>query len=578
MALNTSRGEGDVVRAQAGEYRPGYMEAHSVSNALGTLALPLARARERENRAGEGPKFEHLELEAVSVDALSGLERAGPWSSLELAQTSGLVPARVLKLLKAWARTVRMRVEAVFCPENTEVWLRNERGRDAVATAKGKTNHHKYWTITCEHPGGLFFVGGISSPTAVAANELNQVRVITYPAREQLSGFRKTRTHTETLKEKHLQHSVGGARQVAITSAPPLATASGIGADCGADLYPPPDPPGRHGRRGHPRALHPDSRPSPSSSVLSGARGGGGSFGMELELMACRWRRKSPRDGHVRQVPARPVGLGPRDVWGRAPAARPLQDVQTGARDAASTCSITGSSAPARPPPARPRPRATRLRLGSATSSSTRPRRPSILTDSTLSMSALETDEAPADDNANPGPRRTSSDPARRPRLRPLVSGIADLTMSALDAGATSPSALETEDASDEEDSGGLSDAVIASPADTASPMPTSPTALCAHPKLAAFHAPGASISPQPARPARLAPILVNPKCSGYFVEPMKWMGAFLEGGADHGQDRVPDQEVRRQARQLDWGFCINRSKVDEVVMSIYLPRGLYQP
>ncbi|KAJ7689404.1 hypothetical protein B0H17DRAFT_937233 [Mycena rosella] len=258
---------------------------------------------------------------------------------------------------------------------------------------------------------------------------------------------------------------------------------------------------------------------------------------------------------------------------------------------------------------------AVRPHLGSATSSSTRPRRPSILGDSTLSMSALDTDETPDGDVA-PSPHRTSSDPPRRPRLRPLISGIADLTMSALDAGGVSASALETEDASDEDGSGEdaepqpqprahalaalgrrLSDAVIASPADTA---PTSPTAddgpaarppvttrfsstddiaaqLYAHPKLAASRVPGTSMSPLalPTSP----PILVNPKCSGYFVEPMKWMEAFLEGGQIAGKIACPNKKCGAKLGNYDWagmccgckewvipGFCINRSKVDEVV------------
>lgn len=253
-----------------------------------------------------------------------------------------------------------------------------------------------------------------------------------------------------------------------------------------------------------------------------------------------------------------------------------------------------------------------RLGPGTGSSSSTRPRRPSGLGESMLSMSALDTDEDPADADgeADPTPRarRTSSDPARRPRLRPLVSGFADLTMSSL-----SMSALETEDDNDsapedpaEPQGHGqaplpsthaftaasrlgrrLSDAVLASPKDTS---PTSPqdgaatthfsssddiaAQLFAHPKLAAFRMsplqPAAAVSP---------PILVNPKCSGYFVEPMKWMEPFLESGQIAGKIACPNKKCNAKLGNYDWagmccgckewvtpGFCINRSKVDEVV------------
>ncbi|KAJ7031964.1 hypothetical protein C8F04DRAFT_1108759 [Mycena alexandri] len=276
---------------------------------------------------------------------------------------------------------------------------------------------------------------------------------------------------------------------------------------------------------------------------------------------------------------------------------------------------------------------AVRPRMGSSTDS--RPRRPSGLAE-TLSPSALDTDDLPENEaiagEADPTQvRRTSSDPPHRPRLRPVISGVADLTMSSL---SMSTSALDTEDDPEDAEPTGeeqhqqrthafnafnaatrlgrrLSDAVIASPADTSPAAPDAtngdPSApsrpplesatthfsssediaaqLFAHPKLAAFRAPMMSpltpLTPlgtpkgMPVSP----PILMNPKCSGYFVEPMKWMEPFLESGQIAGKISCPNKKCNAKLGNYDWagmccgckewvtpGFCINRSKVDEVV------------
>jgi dual specificity phosphatase 12 len=79
-----------------------------------------------------------------------------------------------------------------------------------------------------------------------------------------------------------------------------------------------------------------------------------------------------------------------------------------------------------------------------------------------------------------------------------------------------------------------------------------------------------ASISP---------PILMNPKCSGYFVEPMKWMEFFIEDGQLAGKIICPNKKCGAKLGNYDWagvccnckewvvpGFCIHRSKVDEIV------------
>jgi dual specificity phosphatase 12 len=146
--------------------------------------------------------------------------------------------------------------------------------------------------------------------------------------------------------------------------------------------------------------------------------------------------------------------------------------------------------------------------------------------------------------------------------MRPLISGIADLTMSSL-----SMSALETEDDSGPEDGAApappapadgqaqqeplpsthafeaaarlgrrLSDAVLASPADMSPPEPTPDASathfsstddiaaqLFANPKLRSsmMMSPLTPLGSPKAHPVS-PPILANPKCSGYFVEPVR--------------------------------------------------------
>lgn len=102
---------------------------------------------------------------------------------------------------------------------------------------------------------------------------------------------------------------------------------------------------------------------------------------------------------------------------------------------------------------------------------------------------------------------------------------------------------------------------------------------LHSHPKLAALRTPP-SLSMTGIRSVVSPPILMNPKCSGYFVEPMKWMEPFLESGQLAGKIICP--KCSAKLGNYDWagvccscnrewvtpGFCIHRSKVDEVVMS----------
>jgi len=99
---------------------------------------------------------------------------------------------------------------------------------------------------------------------------------------------------------------------------------------------------------------------------------------------------------------------------------------------------------------------------------------------------------------------------------------------------------------------------------------------LLANPTLAALRSTNSPVSPSF---VNSPPILLNNKCSGYFVEPMKWMEHFLSGGQLSGKIICPNKKCAAKLGNYDWagvccgckqwvtpGFCINRSKVDEVV------------
>ncbi|OBZ67295.1 hypothetical protein A0H81_12557 [Grifola frondosa] len=233
--------------------------------------------------------------------------------------------------------------------------------------------------------------------------------------------------------------------------------------------------------------------------------------------------------------------------------------------------------------------------------------------------------------------RPSQQEPSSRPRLgsnsdnRPLKSsllaldGAGQLGQDLSDLLSLSESALEGGDSTDEEpqqiieterlppravagQQSGIppvvarrlssSSGVLAHPSDIAAQ-------LSSHPKLAALRLPstGSGITPLspgasatsptrsgPQSPPILArkapsfvpispPILANPKCSGYFVEPMKWMEPFLEEGQMSGKILCPNKKCGVKLGNYDWagvccsckewvvpGFCIHRSKVDEVV------------
>ncbi|TDL27853.1 hypothetical protein BD410DRAFT_781768 [Rickenella mellea] len=71
---------------------------------------------------------------------------------------------------------------------------------------------------------------------------------------------------------------------------------------------------------------------------------------------------------------------------------------------------------------------------------------------------------------------------------------------------------------------------------------------------------------------------LVGASCSGYFLEPMKWMETFLNQGHSSGKIVCPNKRCGAKLGSYDWagiccsckewvtpGFCVHRSKVDEI-------------
>lgn len=104
---------------------------------------------------------------------------------------------------------------------------------------------------------------------------------------------------------------------------------------------------------------------------------------------------------------------------------------------------------------------------------------------------------------------------------------------------------------------------------------------LQSNPKLAALRTTGLPTSTTPSPTLVTAPpILVDQRCSGYFVEAMKWMEPFLGDGEMAGKIVCPNKKCGAKLGNYDWagvrcnckawvvpGFCIHRSKVDEIVV-----------
>ncbi|KAF8137555.1 hypothetical protein EV363DRAFT_1318315 [Boletus edulis] len=254
-----------------------------------------------------------------------------------------------------------------------------------------------------------------------------------------------------------------------------------------------------------------------------------------------------------------------------------------------------------------------RSRLNSA--SNVADGRPAVLTAlggrgllESLSMSALETeeDDADASDASDADMPTTSShqgststgttstavaaalgSSSRRPsgsdvrlfRPSPLsMEGIGRDLSQALEESMTSDATASPEEPTHRAPSPSV-DITITKP--TASPSPGADLAaqLSSNPALRA----AASLSMTGLNGSRAAlspPILMNPKCSGYFVEPMRWMEPMLASGELAGKIICPNKKCGVKIGNYDWagvccgckawvtpGFCIHRSKVDEMVV-----------
>ncbi|KAG1747403.1 hypothetical protein EDB19DRAFT_1687252 [Suillus lakei] len=217
----------------------------------------------------------------------------------------------------------------------------------------------------------------------------------------------------------------------------------------------------------------------------------------------------------------------------------------------------------------------------------------SSLSMSSLSMSALDTEDDHESDEPENGHARDLPPPGVD------VKSMRSTSMSMEGLGKDLSDTLDASVAADERPSSGTATqsetvrvlSLVHEGMDTSKtsgPPPPQPSTqyaspldlaaeLHSHPKLAALRTPP-SLSMTGIRSVVSPPILTNPKCSGYFVEPMKWMEPFLESGQLAGKIICP--KCSAKLGNYDWagvccscnrewvtpGFCIHRSKVDEVV------------
>ncbi|KAF9237379.1 hypothetical protein BU15DRAFT_48773 [Melanogaster broomeanus] len=218
-----------------------------------------------------------------------------------------------------------------------------------------------------------------------------------------------------------------------------------------------------------------------------------------------------------------------------------------------------------------------------------------------LSMSALETEDdaedsetdktAPDGTNSNPPSRRPSAGDSKQPfRPSPLsMDGIGRDLSDALDAAtATKPGYFDMPHTLSLSSEATATKPNLLVPSQQ--PPPNSQCAgpadlvaqLSSNPKLAGLRA-AANLTMtglDGGKAALSPPILMNPKCSGYFVEPMKWMEPMLASGDLAGKIVCPNKKCGAKIGNYDWAgvccgckewvtpsFCISRSKVDEIVV-----------
>lgn len=244
----------------------------------------------------------------------------------------------------------------------------------------------------------------------------------------------------------------------------------------------------------------------------------------------------------------------------------------------------------------------------------------SSLSMSSLSMSALDTEDDHESDEPKNG--QATDSPPLRVDVKSLRSssmsmeGLGKDLSDAIDASVATDDSMSTGTATQSETVRVLSPVHESQDTSKTSTQYASPLDLAAelhsHPKLVALRTPP-SLSMTGIRSVASPPILMNPKCSGYFVEPvgvslsvvdpqlittfqMKWMEPFLESGQLAGKIICP--KCSAKLGNYDWagvccscnrewvtpvrciysqlfihkfttcqGFCIHRSKVDEVVV-----------
>jgi len=98
-------------------------------------------------------------------------------------------------------------------------------------------------------------------------------------------------------------------------------------------------------------------------------------------------------------------------------------------------------------------------------------------------------------------------------------------------------------------------------------------------PALAALRSANSPVSPSS---INSPPILLNTKCSGYFVEPMKWMEHFLSGGQLAGKIICPNKKCTAKLGNYDWaGVCCECKQwvtlyviVFIIIIDVFLSRG----
>ncbi|KAI0697029.1 protein-tyrosine phosphatase-like protein [Cytidiella melzeri] len=174
---------------------------------------------------------------------------------------------------------------------------------------------------------------------------------------------------------------------------------------------------------------------------------------------------------------------------------------------------------------------------------------------------------------------------AAGPSKEPLSSSFSDVAVEGQDFDCTDAeqaAALDQSNSEKKAESEDVYSAAQSSPIKTSRYVHASELSaqLLSNPTIAVLRS-GLSVVPAPSPSlmnSRGSPILANSKCSGYFVEPLKWMDTIIEQGHMSGKITCPNKKCGAKLGNYDWagvccsckewvvpGFCIHRSKVDEI-------------